>query len=304
MSAKQVSWALALAACTADVERLTPADPMPSPDSLGQALLPIPDVPPLDPKHVALGRSLFHDGRLSATGEFSCATCHDLGAAGTDNRLRTGKNGQLVNTPTVVNAALNYRQFWDGHARSLDEQIDGPIHNSKEMATTWPDIIRRLSAGPGYRAKFDEIDGAAITAHSIKSAIVTYESTLLAVDSPFDRYLRGDSSAIPDEARRGYSLFTSYGCSSCHQGANVGGNLMQPMGVVQAVEGAGSDALYRVPSLRLAIRTAPYFHDGSAASLDRAIELMGRHQLGIEIDGESRRLIATFIATLAGRWQP
>lgn len=277
----------------------------------------------LDPAVVALGRRLFFDPRLSADGTISCASCHDLTRGGVDGRTRSigigGAEGG-VNAPTIYNSGFNLRQFWDGRAASLEEQVGGPVENPVEMGSEWPDVVARLGADADLRAAFaDAFGGGDVTEHRIRQAIATFERSLVTVDGPFDRYLRGEADAIGPPSLRGYDLFLSYGCVSCHQGANVGGNLFQTFGVMGDrfgdegrtagpadqgrfnVTGREEDRyVFRVPSLRLVARTAPYFHDGSAATLDEAIGVMGRYQLGLEIPPADRADLAAFLESLAG----
>lgn len=275
----------------------------------------------LDPAAVALGRQLFHDPRLSATGEVSCATCHDLDAGGVDGLPGSvGVNGTVgvVNAPTVYNSGLNLAQFWDGRAATLEEQAGGPLLNPAEMGNSWAEILAYLGETPTYRQKFGEVYRDGVTEGNVRSAIASFERSLVTVDSPFDRWLQGDTTAIPGEAVEGYALFQSYGCASCHQGANVGGNMFQVLGVMRdyfaergtgiemdhgrsnATGRASDEHVFKVPSLRLASRTAPYLHDGSVATLEDAVDVMARYQLGREIPPADRARIVAFIGTLAG----
>jgi len=273
----------------------------------------------LDPQVVALGRRLFEDPRLSADDTISCSSCHDLDKAGADGRAVSIGIGGAVgdhNAPTVLNCGLNFRQFWDGRAASLEEQAGGPITNPKEMGSTWPQVLAKLRADPAYVRAFAEIYNDGVTEDNIRNAIATFERSLTTPGSRFDRYLEGDLDAITAEEVRGYELFLEIGCASCHQGMNVGGNLFQRFGVASNffedrgdmksgdlgrfnVTGEDSDRFrFKVPSLRNASKTAPYFHDGSVATLEQAVRIMAQYQLGIQIDSEDTRLIAAFIRTL------
>ncbi|MDQ6992327.1 MAG: cytochrome c peroxidase [Mariprofundus sp.] len=276
----------------------------------------------LDAGKVALGKQLFTETRLSKDGSISCAHCHLLEAGGADGlKFSFGVNGAegKINTPTVYNAGLNRAQFWDGRAETLEEQIDGPIHNPLEMASNWPHIVSELQADAVYRKLFTILYGeAGLTANHVKDAIAEFERSLVSVKSPFDRYLQGDDDAITAEAKQGYQLFSSYGCISCHQGANVGGNLFQKFGIFgdyfkdrgnitaadrgrQAVTGRARDLhRFKVPSLRLVSMTPPYFHDGSANTLPEAIRVMAKYQLGRTIADEDIALIVAFLSSLAG----
>ncbi|MCB1174598.1 MAG: cytochrome-c peroxidase, partial [Leptospiraceae bacterium] len=212
----------------------------------------------------------------------------------------------------------NLAQFWDGRAADLEEQASGPINNHVEMGSNWAEVIGKLRRDPQYPALFAALYRDGITAAAIQNALAEFEHSLITINSPFDRYLQGDEKAINTEARQGYALFQSYGCIACHQGRNVGGNLFQKMGAVgnyfkdrgniqkvdlgrYNVTGRQADMHYfKVPSLRLAALGGPYFHDGSATTLDSAILTMGRYQLGREIPPSDRRKIQAFLKSLVG----
>ena len=279
----------------------------------------------LDKNKVALGELLFHDPRLSSNNSVSCANCHNLAAGGVDSMPGSiGVNGGPgdVNSPTVFNAGLNFSQFWDGRAETLDEQVNSPIHNPVEMDSNWPDIIGKLKTDKKYRSLFFETYSDGITAKNIRDAITVFEQSLVTVNSPFDRYLLGDKDAISVNARMGYEKFKEYGCIACHQGSNVGGNLYQPFGVMgdyfadRGLEIKKSDLgrynvtgleddkyVFKVPSLRLAVLTAPYFHDGSAATLKDAVRIMVKYQLGRAATEQDEDLIVEFLHSLVGEYK-
>ncbi|RMH61932.1 MAG: cytochrome-c peroxidase [Zetaproteobacteria bacterium] len=286
------------------------------------AIVPLERPKELSVEKIRLGRRLFHDTRLSHDNSISCAHCHDLAHGGADHTPHSygvgGAEG-VINAPTVYNAGLNLAQFWDGRAATLEEQIDGPIHNPVEMASNWPEVLAKLRADASYVESFARVFGGKITEARVKEAIAEFERSLVTVDSPFDRYLRGDATAISEVQKRGYRLFISYGCVSCHQGANVGGNLFQVMGVFgdyfrdrggetkadlgrYNVTGLARDRhKFKVPSLRLVVLTAPYFHDGSAETLDQAIRVMAKYQLGRDIPDEDIADIIAFLHSLVGK---
>lgn len=268
-----------------------------------EAIRPLQPAANLDPGKVALGRKLFLDPLLSADKTVSCATCHPLGKGGSDNLpVSRGVKGATgtANAPTVYNTSLNLAQFWDGRATTLEEQVNGPLTNPVEMAAVWPETLTRLRDSP-YDHDFRRLYGAPPSEGTVRDAIAQFERSLITGDSPFDRWLAGDDNALSETQKRGYSLFKSYGCAACHQGANVGGNMFQRFGffgnwfadrgrLTQAdlgrfnVTGKASDKyVFKVPSLRLVTLTPPYFHDGSVADLKEAIRLMGRYQLGRDI---------------------
>lgn len=273
----------------------------------------------LDPRKVELGRALFHDPILSRDGTLSCASCHDLDRGGADGRAHSvgvgGAEGE-INAPTVFNAALNIRQFWDGRAPTLEAQVSGPVTNPIEMAADWPDVIARLKTSR-HAAAFREVYGTEPSEETVSHAVAEFERSLVTVDSRFDRWLRGDETAIGAGEKRGYALFRSYGCASCHQGAAVGGNMFSRIGFFDmpfavsetrtdlgrfAVTGRSDDRhVFKVPSLRMAVLTPPYFHDGSVADLGEAVALMGRQQLGRDIPSEDIELIVEFLGSLPGR---
>lgn len=295
-----------------------------SAQGLGEPILPIP-VPEFSSDERAqaiLGQRLFHDTRLSRDNTTRCASCHSIiELGGADGQaVSTGIGGAMgsVNAPTVINSVFNLAQFWDGRAATLEEQVAGPVHNPLEMASNWEAVLEKLRRDTYYRDRFAELYEDGLTAVNIQHAIALFERTLVTLDAPFDRYLRGDAQAISEEAKRGYRLFKSYGCIACHQGKNVGGNMYARMGAVDDyfvskqklvasdmgrynVTGYEDDRhVFKVPGLRLATRTAPYFHDGSVATLEEAITTMARYQLGREISHEESELIIRFLESLVG----
>jgi cytochrome c peroxidase len=282
---------------------------------------PLPRAIEIDPRKVALGARLFHDPRLSADETVACASCHDLEAGGADGRKRpVGIAGRMgtVNTPTVLNSGFAFRQFWDGRAASLEEQIDGPLKSPLEMGSTWELVLERISADPEYRSAFEALYPAGIDEASVKDAIASFERSLITPDSRLDRHLRGETQALSPVEQRGYGLFKQYGCIGCHQGMLLGGNMFQRLGIVRDyfadrgsieiadlgrynVTGDETDRhVFKVPSLRNVALTAPYFHDGSAETLQEAIRVMARYQLGREIPEPEVSSIAAFLETLTG----
>ncbi|KDE41306.1 MAG: cytochrome-c peroxidase [Nitrincola lacisaponensis] len=288
-----------------------------------QAILPVPAAEPQPQTLVRLGDQLFHDTRLSADNTISCASCHDLSLNGADRRpFSVGVGGALghIRAPSVYNSVLNHAQFWDGSAADLESQVDGPIHNPVEMATNWESVILKLSQDPLITQKFNAHFRDGITADNIRQALAAFQRTLVLTDSPFDRWLAGDSDALTAEQQRGYQQFRNYGCISCHQGANVGGNMFARMGSLENYFILKGDAIteadlgrfnvtgqahhryvFKVPGLRTAALNSFFFHDSSASSLEEAIEIMARFQLGREMPTEHTREIAAFIRSLTGQ---
>lgn len=281
----------------------------------------IPNEVAVDPAKVELGRALFHETLLSMDNSVSCASCHDLQSGGADGRkFSVGIEGRtgVTNSPTVFNASLNFKQFWDGRANTLHDQIDGPVQSSIEMGSLWPDVVAKLYQSPRYPNLFKAAYPDGINRENIKNAIAEFIRSLTTANSRFDRWLNGDGEALNTQERRGYQLFKEYGCSSCHQGANVGGNMFQVFGVLNDYfkeRGNITDAdlgrynitgneddrhAFKVPSLRMAALTPPYLHDGSAATLRDAVDIMFEFQLGrVAPDGDKEAIVA-FIKTLVG----
>mgnify|MGYP001552435823 CR=1 FL=1 len=170
----------------------------------------------LDAERVALGKILFDDRRLSGAVKTACSSCHDLAHGGADHTpLSSGASGQplAVNTPTVFNAALNFRQFWDGRASSLEEQIDGPLLNPQEMGSSWTSALTTIQHDGALASRFAKSYPLGVTEQNVKDALATFERSLATPDAPFDRYLGGDTNALDATARHGYELFKGYGCS-------------------------------------------------------------------------------------------
>lgn len=289
-----------------------------------EPILPIPQETRLDKRKVALGEKLFNDPRLSQNNEIACANCHNFKLGGTDQTARSvGLKGQIgaVNSPTVFNATFNFKQFWDGRAETLEAQIDGPTHAANEMGSNWPDIVGKLRQAPEYTSAFAALYPAGIEADSIKDAIATFERSLTTPDSRFDQYLRGNQNALTKEEKDGYQLFKAYGCISCHQGVNIGGNMFQKFGVMgdyfrdrgnitpadygrfNVTHNEADKFVFKVPSLRNVALTAPYFHDGSAPRLEEAVFVMGRYQLGRELTPDEIASLVKFLKTLTGEYK-
>lgn len=281
-------------------------------------------MPSLNVRKVALGRKLFHDPALSRDGSVSCASCHQLETGGADRRARSigvAQQAGRVNAPTVFNSSLNFRQFWDGRADSLENQVDGPVQSGHEMGSSWADVLARLTRDTGYAKEFKALYPAGVQRESVKDAIAEFERSLLTPNSRFDRHLRGDATALTEQERIGYQKFKSYGCISCHQGVNVGANMFQRMGVIRDyfadrgdvteadygrfnVTGNEADKFFfKVPSLRNVAVTAPYFHDGSAATLREAVTVMAEYQLGRPLPREDLTDIVAFLRTLTGEYE-
>lgn len=275
----------------------------------------------LKPEIVELGNRLFHDPALSGNGQISCASCHVVAEGGDDGRqLAVGYEAAIgtMNTPTVFNSGFNFVQFWDGRADTLEEQIDGPLLDEREMHSNWPRILKYLKSNKAYEAEFTEHFGGSPTEDRVREALATYERSLVTVNSPFDQWLSGDEKALDSDQYSGYFLFKKLNCLSCHNGPSVGGNTFQRLGKMKAyfgkdnppteadygrynVTGEERDRfVFRVPQLRNIAQTAPYFHDGSAASLTEAVSVMIEYQVGLEPNPEDVRRIVAFLESLTG----
>lgn len=271
-----------------------------------------------NPAMVELGKKLFFDPRLSRSGFISCNSCHNLSMGGTDNiKTSIGHNWQRgpINSPTVLNSSMNVAQFWDGRAKDLQEQAGGPIANPGEMAFTHELAIDVLASIPAYRAEFRQVFGQdKLTIEQVTRAIAAFEEVLVTPGSRFDQWLMGKKSALTKDELAGYQLFKSSGCIACHNGPAVGGNTFQKMGVVEpyktamtaqgrsAVTGKDADRFnFKVPTLRNVELTYPYFHDGEAATLTQAVDVMGRLQLGRTFTPDENAKLVAFLKTLTGK---
>lgn len=296
----------------------------PAAQALDEPILPLPLTVDVDPERVTLGELLFNDPRLARNNALPCSSCHQLEQGGDDGLPRSiTNNGEpdVVNAPSIFNRAFNFRQTWRGAFRTLEEQAEADLKNPRHAATTWDELLPKLEADAGYLAAFTKLYGAVRKEH-VLDAIATYERSLITPNAPFDRYLRGEANAISAEQQHGYALFKSYGCISCHQGINVGGNLFQKFGLFEdyfklrgspitpadlgrfnVTQDERDRHVFRVPSLRNVAVTAPYFHDGSVEQLDRAVRVMARMQLGRIPPPDDVRAIVSFLESLTGEYR-
>ena len=279
----------------------------------------------LNESKVKLGNKLFHEPRLSGDNKVSCASCHNLNIGGTDRLVRSiGIQKQLsfVNSPTVFNSGFNFKQFWDGRAETLEAQIGEVILSERVMGGgSWLKVINKFKQFSEYDSWFRELYPDGITSDNIKDAIATFERSLYTPNSRFDQFLHGNQNAITEEEKQGYRRFKSYGCISCHQGMLLGGNMFQTFGLLEDyfgdrgkvtkadlgrfnVTGDEHDRYaFKVPSLRNVVLTSPYFHDGSAETLEEAIKVMAKYQLGRQLPQTDIALIIKFLITLTGEYQ-
>ena len=277
-------------------------------------IVPIPTTVKVDAQKVQLGQKLFFDPILSKDKTMSCASCHNMQHNGADNVPYTkgvgGENGDF-NVPTVYNAVYNFRQFWDGRARNLKEQALNPITNPVEMANSLPVVIQDLNEHTAYPRLFKEIYEDGITEDNLAEVLAEFEKTLITPNSPFDQYLKGDKNALGASAIDGYALFKDKGCISCHNGVNIGGNLYNKFGIFKNAKSRElgryntthkeqDKYVFKVPSLRNIALTAPYMHDGRAKTLEDAVNIMSKYQLGRPMNKDELHKIVGFLESLTG----
>ena len=289
---------------------------------------PLPEAAPneLNPSTEAkinLGYTLYYDTRLSKDGNISCNSCHNLATYGVDNLPTSpGDDGTLGerNSPTVLNAALHFVQFWDGREPDVEAQAGGPVLNPVEMAMPSEDfVMNRIKEIEGYSPMFREAfpgEEDPFVYDNLKKAIGAFERELL-TPSSFDKYLAGDKKALSRDEQEGLKTFIDQGCITCHMGSTLGGTLYQKMGVYANYAetiGAEHDDLgrftvtnneadkyiFKVPSMRNVAKTAPYFHDGAVASLDESVSLMAKIQLNKDLTDDQVKSIVVFLNSLTG----
>ncbi|MGN0233341.1 MAG: cytochrome c peroxidase [Bacteroidaceae bacterium] len=294
-------------------------------------LQPIPDSLSTDVRKVTLGRKMYNDVRLSLDGTLSCATCHVLGKGGADprgTRTSEGIYGQFggINAPTVLNAAFNVDQFWNGRAHTLADQAAGPPVNPVEMGDqTWEQICERLCQDAALVAEFQTIYSEGVTQTTVTDAIAEYEKTLITPNDRLDQMLKGDESALTEEEKKGLAMFMDNSCAVCHVGKTLGGQSFESLGIFEdyyaAREQSNPDVVYndddkglagftgkdadlhkfKVPGLRNLSRTAPYFHDGTQATIEDAVRAMFRFELGVkDVPEADITNISAFLRSLDG----
>ncbi len=273
---------------------------------------------PITEAKVRLGQMLYHETRLSKSQEISCNTCHKLDGYGVDGeKTSRGHNGQRGdrNAPTVYHAAGHFEQFWDGRMPSVEEQALGPILNPAEMAAPSEKyVIAVLSSMPPYLEAFQRAfpgEPRPVTLVNVGKAIAAFERNLT-TRARWDDYLEGEENALSAHEVEGLKLFTNLGCMVCHTGELLGGSMYEKVGAVEpwpnqtdqgryeVTQRAGDRMMFKVPSLRNVERTGPYFHDGSATDLPAAVRMMGRHQLGLELQPREVESIVAWLKSLTG----
>lgn len=277
---------------------------------------------PITQEKIDLGKALFFDPRLSASGVFSCNSCHNLATGGDDNLETSIGHGWQKgprNSPTALNAVFNDAQFWDGRAEDLKAQAKGPIQAGVEMANTPVQVVETLKSMPKYVEWFQAAfpgEADPVTFDNMAKAIEAFEATLI-TPAPFDAYLNGDEAAMTEEQKQGLVLFMDKGCASCHSGINLGGNGYYPFGLIEkpgaevlpendkgrfAVTATADDSyVFRAAPLRNVTLTAPYFHSGKVWNLRQAVAIMGTSQLGEDMSDDDVERIVAFLGSLEGR---
>jgi cytochrome c peroxidase len=278
-----------------------------------EPITPLPIDTEIDLVKAKLGEKLFFDPILSKDGTISCASCHDIFDGGDDASIVSrGIDNQKggINSPTVLNSVFNFRQFWDGRAKDLQEQAAGPIENPLEMGNNFKNVIKTLKNSP-YKKEFTSIYKDGVTKENITDVIAEFEKRLITLNSPFDNYLRGDKNAITKNEKEGYALFKSFGCIACHHGVNIGGNMYNKFGIIISVKddnlgrynvtkNESDKYFFKVPSLREVSKTAPYLHNGSMKTLKKVVYFMAKHQVGRAISDKQVDKIVSFLHSLSG----
>jgi cytochrome c peroxidase len=245
--------------------------------------IPFPKENPYTPEKAALGKMLFFDTRLSRDRNLSCASCHNPSFGWEvpfDKAIGAGGKPLGRHAPTALNQAWSKNLFWDGRAPTLEAQAKGPIEASVEMDLPVTKAVERLKEVEGYRSAFAKAfpkDG--LTSDTMLQAIATFERTIVTGDTPFDRWVRGDASAMSDQARRGFAVFTGKGnCSACHSGWNFSDDKFHDIGLLTGDKGrmgvtknAADEHAFKTPSLRETASRAPYMHHGEVATLEAVV---------------------------------
>lgn len=281
-------------------------DPLPAEAVAALAVItPVPGSLGAEPARAALGRTLFSDTRLSRGGDRACITCHDIrinGASAVARDLTTDGRPLARNTPSVFNAALSFRLGWAGEIPTLQDQAEADLTRPDFLGGSWPAILSVIRGDPALAGRFRSAFGREADREAVIDAIVSFERSLLTPGSRFDGWMGGDAGAVTEAERAGYALFRGIGCAACHQGVNVGANLFEKVGIFVTIPNKAAEVL-RVPSLRNVAVTAPYFDDGSVATLPEAVRLMARVQLGRELTAAQADAIVAFLGTLTGSYE-
>ena len=277
------------------------------------ALSPIPAHNSMTEAKVELGKMLFFEPRISASGVISCATCHNPALGYTDRIPRaTGHDGQVGdrNTPTVLNSGLFGAQFWDGRAATLEDQALGPIEADIEMNMPIDQAVNRLKEFPIYQKQFTAAFGGKdpIKPENMALALAAFQRTLMTPNSPLDRYLAGDVEAMSAQQKRGMKAFVDRGCIACHSGPALTDSNFHRIQVPGStdlgrylVTGKEQDKhAFKTPTLRNIALTYPYFNNGGVDNLPEAIQVMAREMLKIDLPKREVEDIEAFLHALTG----
>jgi len=269
---------------------------------------------PVTDKKVELGKKLYFEPRLSKSGLISCNTCHNLATGGVDGvDAATGHmwrhNPHHLNSPTVYNAVFFSKQFWDGRSPDLEDQAQGPMQASPEMAATKEHVEKVVRSIPEYVKEFREAYNDPTfmpTFKDVADVIGDFERTLV-TPSRYDDYLNGNENALSKEEKEGLKVFIDKGCASCHNGVALGGT-MQPFPVAKPYKYANvgdfkgdKNGMVKTPTLRNILETRPYFHNGAVWSIEEAIKIMGETQLGTTLSDDEVMKIKAFFGALTGK---
>lgn len=299
------------------------ATPGAPPEVMRGALQPLPDKVAVNADKVALGEKLFFDPRLSKDNTVSCSTCHHPDKGGADQLpFSKGVGGAMgdINDPTAFNSGFQFALFWDGRAANLEEQADGPVNNPIEMASNWEEVAAKLTQDEAFTREFLAVYPDGYNKKNFTEAIAEFERTLL-TPAPFDAFLKGDASALDDQQKKGYELFNSLGCYTCHTGVILGGKSYEKMGLRADYFKDRGDVIKRdygrfnvtgdeydrfrlkTPTLRNVADTFPYLHDSTAETLEEAVDIMAKYQVGKTITAEENQALVAFMHSLTGKYQ-
>ncbi|MCK5863069.1 MAG: c-type cytochrome, partial [Candidatus Hydrogenedentes bacterium] len=288
-----------------------------------RGLQPLPESVNEDKAKVALGDKLFHDVRLSKDNSISCASCHDLAKGATDQlQFSVGVDGATgdINSPTVFNSGYQFMQFWDGRAVDLADQADGPVNNPIEMASNWKDATAKLTEDQVFTEEFLAVYPDGYKKENFVDAIAAFERTLI-TPAPFDDFLKGDTEALTAKQQEGHQMFQDFGCATCHTGIILGGKSFEVMGLRADYFGERGDVIKRdygrynatgdeydryrlkVPTLRNIAQTFPYLHDGTAETLEEAVDTMMTYQVGKKVTPAQSEALVAFLNSLTGSFR-
>jgi cytochrome c peroxidase len=282
----------------------SPPEPAPALNR-GEPITPILAAPAIDPLKVELGEKLFGDRRMSHDNSTTCRYCHDVATNGASQKRRdVGPDGAelALNTLTVFNSTLSFRFSWEGKFRTIEADIEASLESPHTMGSSAAEVAAKLDADPDMRDRFLAAFGRRPEGGDVIDALASYQRTLLTPGSRFDRWLEGDDAALSADELDGYRLFKSLGCSACHQGVNIGGNLFERHGIFHPLA-SPEPKILRVPSLRNVATTPPYFHDGSAPTLDDAVRKMALAQLNATLTDQQAKALVAFLNSLTGTYR-